>query len=358
MSEPLLVVEGLGVEFHVRGHGLWRRARLRAVEGASFELHAGQTLGLVGESGSGKSTVARALLGLTDGYQGSIRWKGTELRALLRTQQRGYRRDVQAVFQDTTSSLDPLRTVRSILAEPLRLHGGSTRPEISTRVDELLELVGLGPQHRRRYPPQLSGGQRQRVSLARALAVEPRLVVLDEATSALDVSTQAQILALLQQIQEQTGVAYLFISHDLGVVRRVADTTAVMNLGRLVEVGPSRRVHDAPGHPYTQMLVACEPVADPVEQRRRREMRELLDFGQSTPSPLNPPEGCVFCTRCPYALDRCSHEPPPAAAIDGGGQARCHLHEHGPRLQGRSVIDVPPDAMAGYSAVDPTPNRP
>ena len=339
MSEPALIeARDLSVRFRVRGGApLARRRDLHAVVDASFEVRPGETFGLVGESGSGKSTLARALLGLTPGYGGSVRFKGRELRDVLRSERRRYRREVQAVFQDTASSLDPLRTIRSTLGEPLRLHFGLRGRARDQRACELLELVGLSAGHAARYPSQLSGGQRQRVSLARALAVEPELIILDEATSALDVSTQAQVLSLLQGIQDETGVAYLFISHDLGVVRRLADVTAVMNLGRVVEVGPSRRVHDAPGHPYTQMLVACEPVPDPAEQRRRRDLRAGLDFGTQAPSPLDPPSGCVFRTRCPHEMDVCATAFPEGHAMHGGGRAACHLHDVGPALKGVSV---------------------
>jgi oligopeptide/dipeptide ABC transporter ATP-binding protein len=320
---PILAVRGLRKTFIGRGNviGL-NRPRVRAVDGVDFDLHEGETLGIVGESGSGKSTLGRCVLRLLRPETGSVQFQGRELTSLKGKELRRIRKDMQMVFQDPYRSLDPLMTVGDLLAEPLKLHFSMTAAERDRRVMELLESVGLGASHyTRRYPAEFSGGQRQRISIARALAVQPRLIVCDEAVSALDVSTQAEIINLFKDIQDRTGVAYLFISHDLSVVRHISDRIAVMYLGRIVETGPSHTVHDDPAHPYTQALVSAVPVPDPVRQRRR----ERIVLSGDPPNPADPPAGCPFHPRCRLAVEVCRTVEPVGIEVADGHSAVCHL---------------------------------
>jgi oligopeptide/dipeptide ABC transporter ATP-binding protein len=334
---PLLEVRGLSKHFPVRS-GVLRRTvgHVRAVDGVDLRVERGQTLGLVGESGSGKSTTARLLTRLIEPTAGEVTFDGTDLLALDGGDLRAARRRIQMVFQDPYASLSPRLTVAQIVGEPLTVHKLASGEELTRRVVALLRAVGLDDSCLDRYPHEFSGGQRQRLAVARALALEPDLVVCDEPVSALDVSIQSQVVNLLADLQAERGLAYLFISHDLSVVRHVSDRIAVMYLGRVVEEGPAAAVHDAPTHPYTEALVSAVPVPDPTRQRARRRIVLQGDV----PSPLDPPAGCHFHPRCPHAMDVCREVDPPAFDLPDGGRVHCHLHTEGPRLAGAPVRDL------------------
>ena len=322
-SDVLLEVRHLVKHFTVGG-GLFGgpSGLVRAVDDVSFSIRRGETLGLVGESGCGKTTTGRCILQLERPTRGQVLFEGRELTALDAAALRPVRRRMQVIFQDPYSSLNPRMTVGQILAEPLAVHGiiPSARGR-RERVRELCHRVGLLPQHADRYPHQLSGGQRQRVGIARALAVEPALIVCDEPVSALDVSIQAQIINLLEDLQSELGLTYLFIAHDLAVVRHISDRVAVMYLGKIVELTDRRELYENPLHPYTQALLAAVPIPDPqVEASRPRHV-----LGGEVPSPLNPPSGCVFHPRCPIAVDRCRGEVPPLREVTPGHWAACLL---------------------------------
>ncbi|HEX7097247.1 MAG TPA: ABC transporter ATP-binding protein [Acidimicrobiales bacterium] len=313
---PLLEGRGLSKTYRV---GPRRGAReLRAVDGVDIAVAPGETLGIVGESGSGKSTLARLLLRLEDPTAGAVLFDGQDVTRVRGDRLRRLRRDLQAVFQDVSGSLDPKMTVAQLLAEPLRLHHGMSRAAARARALGLLETVRLSQAFADRYPYELSGGQRQRVSIARALAANPRLIVLDEPVSALDVSTQAQIVNLLEELQRVLGLAYVFIAHDLYVVHHVSHRIAVMYLGAVVESGPTGRVLESPSHPYTRALLDAIPDA-------RRPGRRKSALGGEIPSPLAVPAGCRFHTRCPHATDICREVAPPAYSVGDGGFAACHL---------------------------------
>ena len=316
----LLRVENLVKHFPIRQHVFGRQtAVVHAVDGLNFELNAGDTMALVGESGCGKSTVGRLLLRLLEATSGTVWFDGEDLMRLAPEQLRARRREMQMIFQDPYSSLNPRMTVEQTLVEPLALHG-LARGRQRERAAELLNLVGLAPQYLQRYPHEFSGGQRQRIGIARALAVEPRLIVCDEAVSALDVSIQAQVVNLLQDLQRKLGLAYVFIAHDLAVVKHIASHVAVMYLGQIVEHADKRSLFAQPRHPYTQALLSAIPIPEPGIRRER-----VLLQGD-VPNPIDPPSGCRFRTRCPHARARCAEEAPALRTLEGHSVA-CHFWE-------------------------------
>jgi peptide/nickel transport system ATP-binding protein/oligopeptide transport system ATP-binding protein len=321
----LLEVHDLVMNFPIRSSGLLRRiiGYVQAVSGVSLTLDPGETLGVVGESGCGKSTTGRAILQLHKPTAGSVKFEGQELTQLTPKEMRPVRRDLQIVFQDPYASLNPKMAVNDIIAEPLKIHGQWDARGGMDRIAELLKLVGLNPEHGNRYPHEFSGGQRQRVGIARALALEPKLLVLDEPVSALDVSVQAGVVNLLEDLQDRLGLAYLFIAHDLSVVRHISDRVAVMYLGWVVETGLRDKVYDQPMHPYTQALLSAAPAADPELERRR----ERIILTGDVPSPANPPSGCRFRTRCWKAQDICATEVPQLIDHGNGNLVRCHFAE-------------------------------
>ncbi len=339
----LLEVEGLKKHF-VADRSVFGRPKafVRAVDGVSFHVDAGKTLALVGESGCGKSTVSRLVLRLIEPDAGSIRFEGRDLLALDANDLRSFRRSAQIIFQDPYASLNPRMTVSQILTEPLALHDLVPPPRRRERVDELLRLVGLEPRFARRYSHEFSGGQRQRIAIARALAVEPKLIICDEPVSALDVSIRSQILNLLRDLQDRLGLAYIFVSHDLAVVKHIADRVAVMNLGEIVETADTATLFASPRHPYSRALLSAIPVPNPRARRSR-----ILLQGEM-PSALNPPAGCRFHTRCPYAIERCRLERPQLIAGPDGHAAACH----------RTAELPPPDAIVlADSAFSPALER-
>ena len=320
-ERPLVLeVRDLVKEFALGGGFLGGAGMVvQAVSGVSFDLRAGSTMGLVGESGSGKSTVGRCVLRLIEPTSGSIKYKGTDLRTASRKRMREFRRELQIVFQDPYASLDPRMTVASIIAEPLTIH--SVKIDKKKRVRELLELVGLNPEHGNRYPHEFSGGQRQRVGIARALALNPNVIVLDEPVSALDVSIQAGVVNLLEDLQDELGLSYLFIAHDLSVVRHISDNLSVMYLGKLIETGTAEDVYERPAHPYTQALLSGIPLPDPKIERSRN---RILIEGE-IPSPVDPPSGCRFRTRCWKAEAICAEQEPALIDRGQGHPVACHF---------------------------------
>ncbi|WOH49012.1 ABC transporter ATP-binding protein [Bradyrhizobium sp. sBnM-33] len=315
----LLEVEGL-VKHFVAARSVFGRptAYVKAVDGVSFTVEAGKTLALVGESGCGKSTVSRLVLRLIEPDAGAVRFEGSDLGALNANELRAFRRDAQIIFQDPYGSLNPRMTVSQILTEPLALHDLVPAPRRRERVEELLRLVGLEPRFARRYPHEFSGGQRQRIAIARALAVQPKLIICDEPVSALDVSIRSQILNLLRDLQQRLGLAYIFVSHDLAVVKHIADRVAVMNLGGIVETADAEALFAAPRHPYSRALLSAIPVPKPQARRGR------IVLEGEMPSALNPPSGCRFHTRCPYVIERCRTEIPLLLADGTGHATACH----------------------------------
>ena len=315
-DQPILELRDVRTWFPVRSGVLQRTvAHVHAVDGVDLTLQEGETLGLVGESGCGKTTLGRTVLRLVPATGGQILFKGEDLLRLSGGALRRQRRELAMIFQDPYASLDPRQTVGEIVGEPLDIHGlARTRAERSERIDELLEIVGLSPRYRNRYPHEFSGGQRQRIGIARALAVNPSLIVCDEPISALDVSIQAQIINLLERLQEQFRLTYLFIAHDLSVVRHISERIAVMYLGKVVEVAPSRELYRRPRHPYTASLLSAVPLTDP---KRERERRRIILEGD-VPSPVNPPSGCRFRTRCFNAQQKCAQQQPALDEVDEG----------------------------------------
>jgi oligopeptide/dipeptide ABC transporter ATP-binding protein len=347
-GKPLLRAEHVKHYFPVKQGVLFDRTvgLVHAVDDVSLSLNEGQTLGIVGESGCGKSTLARCLVRLLEPTDGTLRFRGEDITHRGRRGLRSFRREVQLVFQDPVSSLNPRQRVGQIIGTPMALHGVGSR-ERQRRVRELLERVGLNPEHVNRFPHEFSGGQRQRIGVARALAVDPRLIVLDEPVSALDVSIQAQVINLMDDLQDEFGLSYVFIAHDLAVVRHVSDQIAVLYLGKLVELSPAEELYSKPIHPYTQALLSAIPIPDPRENRARA--RQVVTG--EPPNPINPPSGCRFHTRCPLATEICSAVEPPLVEYPGGHLAACH---HPRNVTAAEASAALPSPLSPLSAGEPS----
>lgn len=324
-KKELLKVEGLKQYFPIKGGFLGRTVNhVKALDGISFTVYEGETVSIVGESGCGKSTTGRAILRLEEPTEGSVTFQGTDLTKISKGEMRKFRKDLQIIFQDPYASINPRQTVASVLNEAMHIQNVLPANQRRARIEELLETVGLRPYQADRYPHEFSGGQRQRIGIARALSVDPKLIICDEAVSALDVSIQAQVLNLLEELQDEYGLTYLFISHDLGVVRHISDRIIVMYLGKIVEIADKTSLFENPQHPYTKALLSAIPVPDPDAVKNR------IVLKGDVPSPIDPPEGCRFHTRCPFATDKCRTEEPllrTTSAMKGGHEAACHYIE-------------------------------
>jgi oligopeptide/dipeptide ABC transporter ATP-binding protein len=349
-AAPLVEVEHLKLHFPIKQGIVIDReiARVHAVDDVTFGLDEGETLGLVGESGCGKTTLARALMRLIDATEGAIRFRGEDITDASRKQMQPLRREMQMVFQDPFASLNPRKRVGQIIGTPLRLHGHD-RDEVESQARELLDRVGLHPEHVNRFPHEFSGGQRQRIGVARALALQPRLIVLDEPVSALDVSVQAQIINLLDDLQDDLGLTYLFVAHDLSVVRHVSDRIAVMYLGKLMEVSPAEELYTKPVHPYTSALLSAIPIPDPDENRDR----ERIVVSGEPPNPIDPPSGCVFHPRCPRSTEICRTVEPPLTRYPNGHLAACH---HPLNVTADEIAAAKKDPSSPLSAGDELPD--
>jgi oligopeptide/dipeptide ABC transporter ATP-binding protein len=351
VTGSLLEVDHLVKHFPIKSGVLIDReiGRVRAVDDVSFRVTEGETLGLVGESGCGKSTLCRTVLRLIEPTSGSVRFDGREIATVSRRELRPLRREMQMIFQDPYASLNPRKRVGQIVGDPLALHGVASGAELRSQVQELLERVGLNPEHYNRYPHEFSGGQRQRIGIARALALRPKLIIADEPVSALDVSIQAQIINLLDDLQDEFKLTYLFVAHDLSVVRHVSDRIAVMYLGKIMEVSPAEELYTKPIHPYTSALLAAIPIPDPRENRQR----ERIVVSGEPPNPITPPSGCVFHPRCPRATQICREEEPPLARYPNGHLAACH---HPMNVTEAEIRGCEKDPCSPMSAADTLPD--
>jgi oligopeptide/dipeptide ABC transporter ATP-binding protein len=354
--DPLVRITGVKKYFPITQGIIFQRevGRVHAVDGVDLEVFPGETLGIVGETGCGKSTLARLICRLLDVTEGRIEFDGQDITSLKGDRLRQLRREIQMIFQDPYSSLNPRKRVGAIIGDPFEIHGLADGKEQKRRVQELMETVGLNPEHYNRFPAEFSGGQRQRIGVARALALRPKLIICDEPVSALDVSIQAQVINLLEDLQEEFKLTYIFIAHDLSVVRHVCDRVAVMYLGKVVELADARRLYAEPKHPYSGALLSAVPVPDPDLAERRERVILLGDV----PSPIDPPSGCRFRTRCPKAQERCIHEVPPLEPKAAGDLAACHFPlEPGENLaRARAGIEQDPETtVAVAQTAEPPP---